>query len=337
VKHHDRPRNASRRAFVRSAAVGLSGLGITARPGVETADAAAQGATPPAGQADPREKLVITLSPSGQSTLLPRSSQTQDSDVNTHAAAALDGINAGAAIVHLRGASRNVAQGPGMVLNEPDLTNWQQLTEAVRSKSNVIINYGASAMTPPVRKTLLTLKPEAGSFLVGHHYGGLPVPSEAQRQYAIDYLSAGVLPEVEVFHTGDVANLLALVETGLLRAPYCVTVFLNYSRYYQVPPTPLQLEAMVAMLPPRTHWTVCVRGSKHLDIAALAIAKGGHVRTGLENDVELSPGRPARTQAECVERILQLARSMGREIASPDDARQLLAVPRKPEVVPPAH
>lgn len=76
-----------------------------------------------------------------------------------------------------------------------------------------------------------------------------------------------------------------------------------------------------------------MRGAKHLDIAAAAISMGGHVRTGLENDMELSPGRPARTQRECVERIAQLARSMGRDIASPEDARRQLALPRKPEVV----
>jgi len=324
---------SSRRQFVKTAAVGLSGLSLAALAGGEKAHGDSQVAGAPAARVDVREKLVITLSPSGQSTLLPASAQPQDTAVSTHAAAALEGVSAGAAIIHVRGASKNVARGPGTVLNEPDLANWRQLTEAVRSKSNVVINYGASAMTPPVRKSLLALKPDAASFLVGHHYGGLPVPVDAQRQYAIDDLAAGVLPEVEVFHTGDVANLVALVETGLLRPPYCVTVFLNYSSYYRVPATPQQLDAMVAMLPPRTHWTLCVRGPNHLDMAAIAIARGGHVRTGLENNVELSPGKPARTQGECVGRIVQLARSLGREIASPNDARQLLGLPRRPEVV----
>jgi len=334
MEHRNHLRNPSRREFVGTAAIGLGGLGAAGLTGVGTVDAASQGARPPAAPAGGDERLVITLSPSGQSTLLPRSSQYEAGDVQAHAAAALDGIGAGAAIVHLRGASKNVGRGPGpSLLNQPDLENWRQLTEAVRAKSKAIINYGASAMTPPVRKELLALKPEAGSFLVGHHYGGMTVPVEAQRQYATDYLAAGVLPEVEVFHSGDVANFLALVETGLLRPPYCVTVFLNYSPYYKVPATPLQLEATVAMLPPKTHWTVCVRGPKHLDMAAAAIAAGGHVRTGLENDVELSPGRPARTQGECVERIVQLARSLGREVGSPEDARRQLGLPRQREVV----
>ena len=323
--------SVSRRDFVKTTAVGLGALGAAALPGAGVAEAA-QGMAQAAAHGA-HDKLVITLSPSGRGSLLPASEQRAEGDVAAHAAAALAGINAGAAIVHLRGTSRNVAQPGQNLLNQPDLDNWRQLTEAVRSKSSVIINYGASAMTPAVRKSLLTLKPDAASFLVGHHYGGLTLPLDAQKQYAVDHLAAGVLPEVEVFHTGDVANLNDLVATGLLRPPYCVTIFMEYSRYYRVPATVQQLEAMVALMPPGTHWTLCVRGPKHLEMAAVALALGGHVRTGLENDVELAPGKPARTQAECVERIVQLARSLGREVASAADARQALGLPRKPETV----
>jgi 3-keto-5-aminohexanoate cleavage enzyme len=203
----------------------------------------------------------------------------------------------------------------------------------VRSRSDVIINYGSAAMIPSVRKELLTLRPDAGSVLVGHHYGGLPMPFEAQKESIINHAAAGVLPEIEVFHGGDAANLLRLVDAGLLRPPYCVTIFMNYNAYYRVPPTPTQLEAMLELMPPGTHWTVCVDGEKHLDMAAYAMARGGHVRTGLENSFELSPGRPPKTQAECVERIVQMARAMGREIASPKEARQALGIPRKPETI----
>ncbi len=318
----------SRRDLLKTAALGIGGAALSGT----AAEAAAQGGVTRLVAQPAHEKLVITLSPSGAGSLLP---QRGPRDVRAHAAEALEGINAGAAIVHLRGASKNVAQKPHQnLINLPDMEDWRQLTEAVRSKSSVIINYGASAMTPDVRKQLITtLKPDAGSFLVGHHYGGLTLLPDIQKQFAVDHLAAGVLPEVEVFHTGDVANFNDLVAQGLLKPPYCVTVFLDYSRYYKVPATVQQLEAMVALLPPNTHWTICVRGPKHLEMAAIAITMGGHVRTGLENDVELSPGRPAKTQGECVERIVQLARSLGREIATIAEARQQLALPRKPEIV----
>ena len=326
--------NVSRRDFVKTTAVGLGGLSASGLPLIGS-EAAAQSGRPPSGEAMSHDKIIITLSPSGRAANQPANAQPASDSIKAHADAALQGINAGAAIVHLRGG--NVNQGtraPGQAMrNQPNLENWRQLTEAVRSRSNVIVNYGSAAMEPAVRKTLLTLKPDAGSVLVGHHYGGLAVPFENQKQSITDHAAAGVLPEIEIFHTGDAGNLLTLVETGLLRPPYCVTLFMNYNAYYRVPATVQQLDAMIAMLPPDTHWTVCVRGEKHLELAAYAIGRGGHVRTGLENSFELSPGHPPRTQAECVERIVQMARSLGREIATADDARHALGLPRKPEVL----
>ena len=329
MKTNEKGPNPSRRAFVKTAAVALGGISSAAMAGVGSAavEAAQAAPSPPAEDGAGRsDKLVITISPSGGGAGAAREARTPKRDAD----AALEGINAGASIVHLRGA---ISSPPGPMINTPDLDYWRELGESVRSRSDVVINFGASAMTPAVRKSLLALKPDAGSFLVGHHYAGMAVPVENQRQYAIDYLDAGVLPEVEVFHTGDVANLNALIKTGVMRPPYCVTIFINHARYYQVPPTASQLQSMLELLPPRTHWTVCVDGPKHLELAAYAIALGGHVRTGLENGVELAPGRLAKTQAECVERIVQLARDLGREVASPKEARAMLLLPRRPETV----
>ncbi|OFW14475.1 MAG: hypothetical protein A3H29_11235 [Acidobacteria bacterium RIFCSPLOWO2_02_FULL_67_21] len=315
----------SRRDFVRAAAVGLGGLSAAGLPGAGVPEAAAAQAGRPAQAAGAHDKIVITLSPSGRSSL-PGSPQTDTRDVNAHVAAALEGINAGAAVAHVRGG--NLPGGGG-----PNLDSWRQLTEQIRARSSAIVNYGSSGMPAPVRKNLIgTLKPDAASVLVGHHFGGTPIPFEMQNQTVIDHLALGVLPEIELFHSGDVANLNRLVETGLLRPPYCVTIFLNYNAYYRVPPTVLQLGAMLELLPPGTHWTLNVKGPKHFDMAAVAISRGGHVRTGLENDVMVGE-RPAKSNGECVERIVQIARSLGREIASPADARQALGLPRKPETV----
>ena len=319
-QHHIPP--VSRRNFVKTAAAGFGALGASGLAGIPLEAAAGQGAVAHAGG---HEKVLITLSPSGRSSL-PGSPQTNTADINAHIAAALEGVNAGAAVAHVRGG--NIPNGGG-----PNLDNWRQLTEEIRTKSGAIVNYGSSGMAPAVRRTLIGLKPEAASVLVGHHFGGTPIMFEMQKQTLTDHLALGVLPEIELFHSGDVANMNRLIETGLLRPPYCVTLFMNYNAYYRVPPTPLQLEAMLELLPAGTHWTLNVKGPKHFDMAALAIARGGHVRTGLENSFELAPGRPPKTQAECVERIVQMARAMGREVASPAEARQALGLPRKPETM----
>jgi len=276
-------------------------------------------------------KLIITVSPSGEGPNLP--SQPDMANPKLHADAVLEGFRAGASVVHIRGTRTTNDPKIPQSLRGPVLDNWKEVTALVRSRCDIVVNFGSSAMEPDVRKPLLALKPDSGSFLVGHHYGGMSVPVEEQRRSALDHLEAGVLPEVESFHTGDTANLNMLIETGVLRPPYCVTLFFEYTHYYIVPATQQQLQSQLALLPPNAHWTVSVKGPKHLEMAAYAIALGGHVRTGLENEVELAPGRPAKTQAECVERIVRLAQDLGREVATPKEAREILGLPRKPEKV----
>lgn len=322
----------SRRDFVTTAAVGLGGMSATLLTGERAlrAEVVQTGERlTPSGGAGTMNKLIITVSPSGEAPNLP--SQPDMRVPKLHADAVLEGFNAGASVAHIRGTrvtnDPNIPQGR----RGPVLDNWREVTGLVRSRCNIVVNFGSSAMEPSVRKPLLTLKPDSGSFLVGHHYGGMAVPVEDQRQSALDHLEAGVLPEVEIFHTGDMANLNMLIKTGVIRPPYCVTLFFDYTHYYSVPATLAQLQNQLALLPPNAHWTVCVKGPRHLEMAAHAIALGGHVRTGLENDVELAPGRPAKSQGECVERIVRLAQDLGRPVAKPQEAREILGLPRKPE------
>jgi 3-keto-5-aminohexanoate cleavage enzyme len=273
-------------------------------------------------------KLIITVSPSGAAPNL--TSQPDMKNPKRQADAILEGFNAGASIAHIRGTDQ-FTNDPYSQPHKPDLDNWREVTSLVRSRCNIVVNFGLSAMNPNIRKPLLALKPESGSCLVGHHYSGMAVPVEFQHQSALDHLEAGVLPEVEIFHTGDMANLNTLIKTGVLRPPYVTTLFFEYGHYYAVPATVPQLLNQLALLPPNSHWTVCVTWPRHLEMAAHAIALGGHVRTGLENEVELAPGRFAKSQGECVERIVQLAQNLGRKVATPQEAREILGLPRKPE------
>ena len=327
------PPSVSRRNFVTTAAVALGGLSAGMLRGERLRAEVAQAVDrlpPSARRAATTDKLIITVSPSGEAPNLPTQSDMRVPKL--HADAVLEGFNAGASVVHIRGTRTTEDPKVPQGLREPTLDNWREVTGLVRSRCDIVVNFGSSAMEPNVRKPLLGLKPDSGSFLVGHHYGGMSVPVEDQRRSALDHLEAGVLPEVEIFHTGDMSNLNLLIKSGVIHPPYCVTLFFDYTHYYSVPATIQQLQNQLALLPPNTHWTVCVKGPKHLEMAAYAIALGGHVRTGLENEVELAPGRPAKSQGECVERIVRLAQDLGRQVATAKEAKEMLGLPRKPEV-----
>ena len=64
-------------------------------------------------------------------------------------------------------------------------------------------------------------------------------------------------------------------------------------------------------------------------MATMAMILGGHVRVGFEDNVYLSPGVPAKSNAELVEKAVRIARELGREIATPEEAREMLSLPKR--------
>jgi 3-keto-5-aminohexanoate cleavage enzyme len=93
--------------------------------------------------------------------------------------------------------------------------------------------------------------------------------------------------------------------------------------------TPKNLLHMAECLPPDATWTVCGIGSAQVPMLAMAMILGGHTRTGLEDVLEYERGVPASNKM-LVERVVRLAKEMGREIATPDEARKILGLKKKP-------
>src|SRR5262245_29143240 len=138
--------NVSRRDFVRTAAVGVGGVGvgIIAGRGFAPAGAAQSGPAPsPAPAPVSHEKLAITISPSvGGGDAAPQGQNR----IDPQAVGAVEGSKAGAAIVHLRGGRIRATPQTPQGRQGPDMEDWRQLTEAVRSQSNLVVNFGSSAM-----------------------------------------------------------------------------------------------------------------------------------------------------------------------------------------------
>ena len=79
-------------------------------------------------------------------------------------------------------------------------------------------------------------------------------------------------------------------------------------------------------IPEGSTWTVAGVGRHQFQMAALAIVMGGHVRVGFEDNVYIDKGILAKSNGELVERVVRLAKELGREIATPDEARQILSL-----------
>ncbi len=242
------------------------------------------------------------------------------------AEAALAAYNAGAAVVHL-----HVRNEHGKVTCDP--ARYAKVRDLIRAAgSDVIINMstggGAGQTTDEQRMEPVSLKPEIASFDCGSCNFGKTVfinsPSFLD-ELAQRMNDNGVLPEIECFEPGHVANAIRLIDEGKLKPPHWFQVVLNVRG--GSPGTVKQLLHMVEMLPAGALWSVCAIGRAQLPINLAAMAMGGHVRTGLEDNIYYYKGQLAESNAQLGARLARIAGEIGRPVATSTRAREMLGLP----------
>jgi uncharacterized protein (DUF849 family) len=139
----------------------------------------------------------------------------------------------------------------------------------------------------------------------------------------------GIVPEWELFDLGMIDYANFLIKKGVLRKPYYCNIFLGSLGTLSA--TPFNLAVMVNALPENTVWSATGIGRFQFFINSLAITMGGHVRVGLEDSLYYdSDKKHPATNPGLIDRIVKVARAIGREIASPEKTRQLLGLPKRP-------
>jgi uncharacterized protein (DUF849 family) len=259
------------------------------------------------------------------------------------AESAVNAARAGAAIVHLH--VRDPESGkPSM---NPAL--YAETVERIRASGvDVILNLttGAGARFVPgtddpsrggpgttfVRPALRTahiaaLRPEIcsldmGSMNMGEHVF-VNTPGHLS-QMAKVISDTGATPELEVFEAGHVMLAEAMIERGELKRPALFQICLGV-RWGQ-PATPDALSYMQRLLPPGSNWFAFGVGAQQFPMVALAALLGGHVRVGLEDNLFLERGRLAPSNAALVEKAATIVRLLGRNIATPAEARSILGL-----------
>ncbi|GHC58525.1 3-keto-5-aminohexanoate cleavage protein [Streptomyces flavofungini] len=143
------------------------------------------------------------------------------------------------------------------------------------------------------------------------------------RQGAKRIQELGVRPELEIFDTGQLWFAKQLLAEGLLDNP---TVFqLCMGIPWGAPADPGVLQSMVNMLPEGAQWASFALGRMQMPWVAQSILLGGQVRVGLEDNLYLGKGNKA-TNAELVERAVQITENLGSRVATPDEARTKLGL-----------
>jgi len=244
------------------------------------------------------------------------------------AAAAIACHSAGAAIVHI-----HVRDDAGKVTCDPK--RYARVREMIeRAGCDVIINMstggGAGQTTDAQRMEPVSLSPEIASFDCGSvNFGeGVFINSPLFLDELARRMSHyGVLPEIECFEAGHVQNALRLIEAGKLQPPFWFQFVLGVRG--GAPASVKQLVHLVEMLPPGAHWSVCAIGRAQLPLDVAAMAMGGHARTGLEDNLFYRKGELAESNAQLVARLARIAAELGRPLATPDQTRALLGLPRQ--------
>lgn len=145
------------------------------------------------------------------------------------------------------------------------------------------------------------------------------------RELAEAMAARGIRPELEIFDTGMAYVASELLHRGVVQPPVYANLLLGGPS--TAPATPGALWQLVSLLPAGTTWAAGGLGAYQLPANAFAVFAGGHVRTGLEDNLWLDAGRERRaTNVELVERVVELARIAGRPIATPAEARERLGL-----------
>jgi 3-keto-5-aminohexanoate cleavage enzyme len=215
--------------------------------------------------------------------------------------------------------------------NTHAVERFRDAYRAIRAKSDLIVQFstgGAIGMTPDERAAVLELRPEMGSLTCGTVNFGDDVFENSfpiMRAILKKMHEYGVRPELEIFDLGHLDNARRLEREGLLRFPQHVDFVLGVPGGLAA--TVQNLARLVDYLPPGCTWSVAGIGRQQLPMAMAALAMGGHVRVGLEDNIYYAKGRLA-TNEELVARVARLAEELGRPVATPDQARAILGLPQ---------
>ena len=138
----------------------------------------------------------------------------------------------------------------------------------------------------------------------------------------------GVIPELELFDVGMVDYAHFLISKSILLKPYYCNIFLGSLGTLSA--TPFNLVMMVRALPAGTVWSAAGIGRYQFYVNSMAITMGGHVRVGLEDSLYYDAEKNLlATNAGHIDRVVKVAQSIGREIASPDEAREIIGLSQR--------
>jgi 3-keto-5-aminohexanoate cleavage enzyme len=270
------------------------------------------------------EPLVITVAPVGgeltreQQPNLPLSAEEIAEEVARCR-------EAGASMVHLHVRDERGAPSQGR-------EHFGRAMDAIkRAAPDMIVQTstgGSVGMSEEERSQPLELKPEMATLTTGTVNFGDQVfenPYPLVERFFLRMRDVGIQPEFEVFDTGMVETAGRLTEQHDAEPRHQ-----HFDLVLGVPGgmagTTEAVVFLASRLPAGATWSATGIGRSHVPVTLAALSMGGHVRTGFEDAIYYAKGRLATSNAELIERVARLARETGRQIATPEQAREIIGI-----------
>lgn len=234
---------------------------------------------------------------------------------------------AGAAVLHTHGLA-----DIGEDCCTKGVGKWTEVVTQCREKSGLLIQSGMSTLTFEQRIDAFKAKSDMVSIILNHHDEDFVQcntdvlhPMEELEDYAVKCREYRVKPEFEIWHAGSIWNLNSLIEKDLLDGPYINTLFFGWPGGTWSPPTVQEYLYRRSLMPEGAKCVVSIMEKPQMDILVAAIRNGDGVRVGTEDYPFNQQGKLCEAY-ELVKEIADISRSLGREVATPEQAREILGI-----------
>lgn len=299
-----------------------------------------------------KRKVIITCAVTG-AIHTPSMSQYLPVTPREIAEAAISAAAAGAAILHLH------ARNPETGSPSQDPGIFQEFLPQIKEATNAVVNIttgGSPHMTVEERmKPVATFKPELASLNMGSmNFGLYPMLNRFQdfkHEWEVKHLensrdlvfkntfkdiekilllgnSNSTRFEFECYDISHLYNLAHFVDRGLARPPLFIQSVFGLLGGIGAHPEDLAHMKRTAdrLFGDDYHWSILGAGKNQISLASIGAAQGSNVRVGLEDSLWIGPGQLAKSNADQVNKIRHVLKGLSLDIASPDEARQMLGL-----------
>lgn len=288
-------------------------------------------------EVDKMDKLIVTVAQTGgihgkdTNPALPE----QPHEI---AQSAYDCYNAGASICHIHARDKQ-GQTTG------DLEVYTEILSQIKAKCPIITQVGngiggipqpdgtfkGATLEERMALTAIEPKPDMLTINMGTFEFGYLATFENPLAWNAEFVkrcyARDIAIECECYDMSHIFNALELVRQGALRQPVHFSLVLGIKG--AMPFTPKLMSAMIDTIPDGSTWQVITISKFQLLSTVMAMCQGANIRTGLEDNIYYAKNELAQSNAQLVERMVRMAREIGREIATVDEAMEILGVKRE--------